>query len=147
MNNLYARAVFFVRNAERALRFYVEQLGFSEDWSYHEEGRVLVCQVSLFGFELILNEVNDQTQTRSGHGRVFIGLDDDQNEPVHTHIAANGIPTERRDWGRPTLVIRDLDANELFFWDRPAEGTPALELTHTTQPVPGDTEGRVAQGR
>jgi len=125
MNNLYARAVFFVENAERSLRFYVEQLGFSEDWSYREEGRVYVFQVSLFGFELILNEINDQTQPRAGHGRVFIGLEPDQIEPVHKHIAANGIQVERCDWGRPTLVIRDLDANELFFWDQPSQETHA----------------------
>ena len=120
MNNLYARAVFFVEDAERSLRFYVEQLGFSEDWCYQEEGKAYVCQVSLFGFELILNQVAEHTKTRAGHGRVFIGLDEDQVEPLHEHIAANGIPTERWDWGRSTLVIRDLDANELFFWDLPA---------------------------
>jgi catechol 2,3-dioxygenase-like lactoylglutathione lyase family enzyme len=123
MNNLYARAVFFVENAERSLRFYVEQLGFSEDWAYRDEGRVYVCQVSLFGFELILNQVNDQTQSRAGHGRVFIGLEDEQLGPVRRHIAAHGIQTERRDWGQPTLVIRDLDANELFIWDWPAKST------------------------
>lgn len=134
MNNLYARAVFFVANAERALRFYVEQLGFSESWSHPEEGHVYVCQVELFGFELILNEINDQTQTRAGHGRVFIGLEGDQIERVLQHIAAKGIETERRDWGQPTLVIRDLDANELFFWDWPNEGTRALELTKITEP-------------
>ena len=113
---LYARAVFFVANTERSLRFYVDQLGFSEDWGHREEGTVYVCQVSLFGFELILNEINDQTRTRAGHGRVFIGLEDDQIEPVLRHIEAKGIHTERRDWGPPTLVIKDLDANELFFW-------------------------------
>lgn len=127
MNNLYARAVFFVENAERSLRFYVQQLGFSEDWSHQDAGRVYVCQVTLFGFELILNEVNDQTQSRAGHGRVFIGLENDQIEPVLKHIAANGIQTERRDWGQPTLVIRDLDANELFFWDWPTQGTGELQ--------------------
>lgn len=37
MTNLYARAVFFVENAEASLRFYVEQLGFSEDWAHQEE--------------------------------------------------------------------------------------------------------------
>jgi catechol 2,3-dioxygenase-like lactoylglutathione lyase family enzyme len=135
MNNLYARAVFFVENAERSLRFYVDQLGFSEDWVHKEEGHVYVCQVSLFGFELILNEINDQTQARAGHGRVFIGLEDDQIEPVRKHIATNSIRTERRDWGQPTLVIRDLDANELFFWDWPTKGTPALESTEITTPV------------
>jgi catechol 2,3-dioxygenase-like lactoylglutathione lyase family enzyme len=116
MNNLYARSVFFVKDAERALRFYTESLGFSEDWNHREEGRTFVCQVSLFGFELILNEIHGRTQTRAGHGRVFIGLDDDQGEPLRKHIAAKGIQTQRVDWGRPTLVVRDLDANEIFFW-------------------------------
>ena len=116
MNNLYARSVFFVKYAERSSRFYMEQLGFSEDWNYQEEGRTVVCQVSLFGFELILNEINDRTKTRAGQGRVFIGLDDDQGEPLREHIAAKGIQPVRVDWGRPTLVIRDLDDNEIFFW-------------------------------
>src|SRR5215813_9711108 len=42
MNNLYARSVFFVQDAERSLRFYTEQLGFSEDWNVQEEGRTTV---------------------------------------------------------------------------------------------------------
>ena len=116
MDNLYARSVFFVKDAERSLRFYVEHLGFSEDWNYQEEGRTVVCQVGLFGFELILNEVDDRTAARAGHGRVFIGLDDDQGEPLRKHFVAKGIRAERVEWGRPTLVVRDLDANEMFFW-------------------------------
>ncbi len=112
MNNLYARSVFFVADVERSRRFYVEQLGFSVDWDSNDG----VLQVSLFGFELILNQVGDRTRTRAGHGRVFIGLDDDQAEPVRRHIAARGIQTLRVEWGRPTLVIKDADANELFFW-------------------------------
>ena len=119
MTNLYARAVFFVGDAERAQRFYVDQLGFSEDWAHKEEGLVYVCQVSLFGFELILNQAHDETKDRAGHGRVYIGLEDDQIGPVLKHIESHGIQTERRDWGQPTLVIKDLDGNELFFWDWP----------------------------
>jgi catechol 2,3-dioxygenase-like lactoylglutathione lyase family enzyme len=117
MNNFYARSVFFVKDAERSLRFYTEQLGFSVDWKYPEEGPAFVFQVSLFGFELILNQIDERTQTRAGHGRVFIGLDDDQIEPFHRHVAANGIQTERLDWGRPTIVVKDLDGNELFIWE------------------------------
>ena len=116
MNNFYARSVFFVRNAARSLDFYTERLGFSEDWTYQEDGRTFVCQVSLFGFELILNEIGDETQTRAGRGRVFIGLENDQLEPFRRHVAAKAIQTDRVDWGRPTLVVRDLDANEIFFW-------------------------------
>ena len=119
MNNLYARAVFFVENTERARRYYVDRLGFSEDWGHDEGGTVYVCQVSLFGFELILNQVHDGTRARAGHGRVYIGLEDDQIKPMLEHIAAKKIETERIEWGQPTLVIRDLDQNELFFWDWP----------------------------
>ena len=135
MNNLYARSVFFVNDAERSLRFYTEQLGFSLDWDSHDG----VFQVSLFGFELILNQIGDQTRTWAGHGRVFIGLEDDQGEPLRKHIAAKGIPTLRVDWGRPTLVIRDLDANELFFWlphdDFTNLGMPAIESSEITEPT------------
>lgn len=61
MSNLYARAVFFVSDAERSLRYFTERLGFKEDWSFKEGARVVEC-------------------------------------------------------GRPTLVVRDHDQNEIFFW-------------------------------
>lgn len=139
MNNFYARSVFFVNDAERSLRFYVDQLGFSEDWNYREEGRTFVCQVSRFGYELILNETHERTRARAGHGRVFIGLDDDQGKPLRDHIAAKCIHAERLDWGRPTLVIRDLDDNELFFWlpndDFTGIEIGALEPSGVTRPT------------
>ena len=112
MTPLYARSVFFVADAERSQRFYTEDLGFTRDW----DSRDGVFQVSLFGFELILNQVEDRTGPRAGHGRIFIGLEDHQVEQVRKHIADKGIQTLRVEWGRPTLVIRDPDANELFFW-------------------------------
>ena len=116
MSNLYARGVFFTNDGERSLRYYTKQLGFSMNWNLVEEGRTTVFQVSLLGFELILNEIEEWTRDRAGHGRVFIGLDDDQAEPFREHVLAAGIQIQRIHWGRPTLVIRDLDANELFFW-------------------------------
>ena len=134
MTNLYARSVFFVADADRSLRYYTEQLGFSLDWD-SKDG---VCQVSLFGFELILNQVGNETRTRLGHGRVFIGLDDDQAEPFRRHIVDKGVQTFRVQWGRPTLVIRDVDANELFFWlpddDFTNLGNPTIESSEITEP-------------
>lgn len=112
MENFYARAVFFAADAEASLRHYTEQLGFSLDWDSHDG----VFQVSLFGFELIINQVGERTRTRAGHGRVFIGLEDDQGDPLRKHIAERGIQTFRVPWGRPTLVVKDLDDNELLFW-------------------------------
>ena len=138
MNSFYARSVFFVRDAERALTYYTEDLGFSADWSYQVEGRAHVFQVSLFGFELILNQIDDRTRGRAGHGRAFIGLEEDQVEPLRLHIAAKGIEARRFDWGRSTLVIRDLDANELFFWlpegDWADFEIPMLETSMVTEP-------------
>jgi catechol 2,3-dioxygenase-like lactoylglutathione lyase family enzyme len=136
MSDLYARSVFFVTDAEQALRYYTEQLGFSLDWDSHDG----VFQVSLFGFELILNEVGRRTRGRVGHGRLFIGLEDDQGEPVRKHIADRGIQTFRVQWGRPTLVVKDLDGNELFFWlphdDFTNLGKPPMESTEITESAP-----------
>ncbi len=135
MTNLYARSVFFVADADRSRRYYTEQLGFSLDWDSNDG----VFQVSLFGFELILNQVEDRTRTRAGHGRVFIGLEDGQDAPLRKHIAGKGIQTIRVQWGRPTLVIRDVDANELFFWmphdDFSDLGKPPLEASEITARV------------
>jgi catechol 2,3-dioxygenase-like lactoylglutathione lyase family enzyme len=86
MDNFYARTVFFVKDAERSLTFYTERLGFSLDWNYECEGRAWVFQVGLFGFALILNQVAEDTRIRAGHGRLFIGLDDNQRDAFLQHI-------------------------------------------------------------
>jgi catechol 2,3-dioxygenase-like lactoylglutathione lyase family enzyme len=116
MDNFYARSVFFVKDGEAALAFYTETLGFALDWNYQYEGRACVFQVSLFGFELILNQIFDDTRDRAGHGRLFIGLEENQATELGEHIRTKKIPVSRDDWGKPTLVIKDLDGNELFFW-------------------------------
>ena len=116
MDNFYARSVFFVRDGEDSLAFYTQTLGFKLDWNNQYQGRASVFQVSLFGFELILNQIYSDTKDRAGHGRVFIGLEDDQAPALRRHIIERDIKATRDDWGRPTLVIKDVDGNELFFW-------------------------------
>src|SRR5262245_1847949 len=98
MNNLHARSVFFVKDAERSLRFYTETLGFSLEWNHQEQGRAFVFEVSLLGFQLILNQTEAETENRAGHGRVFIGLDDDQAGAFREHIRAKRIQTEVVSW-------------------------------------------------
>jgi catechol 2,3-dioxygenase-like lactoylglutathione lyase family enzyme len=131
MQNLAARSVFFVKDAERALSFYTGTLGFALDWSHQEQGKAFVVQVNLFGFQLILNQTEAWTDNRAGHGRVFIGIDDDQVEPFRRHLAEKLIKTTVIHWGAPTLVIRDLDENELFFW-LPQSETLGLEAKLAT---------------
>jgi catechol 2,3-dioxygenase-like lactoylglutathione lyase family enzyme len=116
MENFYARSVFFVKDGEESLAFYTQTLGFGLDWNSQYEGRAWVFQVSLFGFELILNQVHGPIQNRAGHGRAFIGLGDDQTSQLLRHIQERRINAMRVEWGRPTLVFRDPDGNELFFW-------------------------------
>src|SRR5215510_9488855 len=134
MENFYARNVFFVKDAEASLAFYTQTLGFSLDWNYQYEGRTWVFEVSLFGFELILNQTEGPTQNRAGHGRAFIGLGNGQAPSLLRHIRERGINALRVDWGRPTLVLRDPDGNELFFWLPDGEWTnlpPDLPTLYT----------------
>jgi catechol 2,3-dioxygenase-like lactoylglutathione lyase family enzyme len=116
MDRFFGRAVFFVRDGARSLAFYRDALGFSLNWNHEVDGRPSVFEVSLFGFQLILNQTESDTAARAGHGRVFVGLDEEQSEALRRHIDAKGIATTWVEWGRPTLVIRDPDGNELFFW-------------------------------
>ncbi|MBV8925482.1 MAG: VOC family protein [Bradyrhizobium sp.] len=116
MSNLCGRSVFFVKDAERSLQHYTETLGFSLDWNHQEADRAFVFQVSLQGFQLILNQTEPWTEQRAGHGRAFIGVDDDQVDELRQHITQYCIKTDTIHWGAPTLVIRDLDENELFIW-------------------------------
>jgi catechol 2,3-dioxygenase-like lactoylglutathione lyase family enzyme len=46
VDNLYARSVFFVKDAELPLKFYTEILGFSLDWNYKEQYRAFVFEVT-----------------------------------------------------------------------------------------------------
>jgi catechol 2,3-dioxygenase-like lactoylglutathione lyase family enzyme len=116
VDNLYARSVFFVQDAEQSLGFYTNTLGFRLDWNHQEQGKAFVFQVSLLGFELILNQVEPWTEGRGGHGRVFIGLDDDQALRFRQHLKEKGIKPTFLQWGGPTFVIHDTDRNEMFFW-------------------------------
>jgi len=116
MDNLYARSVFFIKDGQRSLDYYTKTLGFALDWNHEEGGHPFVFQVSLLGFELILNQAEEWTKDRPGHGRVFIGLDDSQLESFCQHVERKAIKTSTFQWGAPTLVIRDLDENELFIW-------------------------------
>jgi catechol 2,3-dioxygenase-like lactoylglutathione lyase family enzyme len=116
VTKFYARTVFFVHDASRSLAFYTKELGFSLDWTYEENGRPHVCQVSLHGFELILNQTDPATVEHRSHGRVFIGLDEDGSAALKQHIASKGIKIAHVHWGAPTIAIYDLDQNEVFFW-------------------------------
>lgn len=72
-----------------------------------------MAQVSL-GLQLILNQVEPGTETRPGHGRVFLGLDGTQSAILLQHVEKQRIAMTHTHWGEPTAVIVDLDQNELY---------------------------------
>ena len=98
-------------DALESLEFYQGKLGFALDWNHEEAGRAFVCQVSRYGFELIL--VTDEA--RAGNGRVFISLDAEQEKELRMEIKEQRIEASDSRWGMPIIEILDIDKNELFF--------------------------------
>ncbi len=70
MHDLSPRSVFFVEDTPRAIEFYTGTLGFNLDWTYEENGRPYVVQVSLFGLQITSNGVR-RTPTRSDYRAGF----------------------------------------------------------------------------
>jgi len=106
----YARPVFFVADENRALRFYVDVLGFREHWNSGT-----VCQVDRGDCEIILC----QDAARRDRARLFIELNVDGLEELRREIAERSIPFKETWWGYDSIQIDDPDGNELLF---PVEG-------------------------
>lgn len=121
MQDLGATPVFFVRDTPHAIEFYTKSLGFNLDWVHEERGRPYVVQVSFLGLQIILNQEESTHDVRAGHGRVFVGLDDEQSAVVLNHVRTMEIHATYTEWGAPTLAILDRDGNEIFFWLSDAE--------------------------
>jgi catechol 2,3-dioxygenase-like lactoylglutathione lyase family enzyme len=111
MKQWYTRPVLFVNDAELAIEFYRQKLGFALDWNHQEQGRAFVCQVSRPGCELILA----QDKSRAGCGRAFISLDNEQEGALRSEIEARKIEAKDSWWGMRIIQILDPDRNELFF--------------------------------
>jgi hypothetical protein len=112
MNIWYSRPVFFVESVKRSIVFYIEVLGFTVGSRYEEEGEILVAQVNRDGCEILLN---CQQPEKIGHGRIFISLDIEVLRTLRTEFEARGAPIMDGWWGYDTMIIKDPDANELFF--------------------------------
>jgi catechol 2,3-dioxygenase-like lactoylglutathione lyase family enzyme len=106
-----ARPVFFVSDVERAMGFYVGQLGFMETNRYAEEGKVLVGGVERDGCRLLLS---CQEPQKNGHGRYWILLDVLIYERFRADLEARGVALKDDFWGFDTMVVEDPDGNELF---------------------------------
>ena len=73
------------------MEFYTNVLGFTLDWTYEEEGRPYVVQVSLLGLQIILNQKESPVDGRAGHGRIFLGLAQAQSVAILQHAQSKGL--------------------------------------------------------
>ena len=106
----YTRPVFFVADVNRAIRFYIDMLGFEKGW--HEgDGAGTVCQVNHGECEIILCE----DTTRKDRGRLLIELTAVALADLRREFVERSVFTREIWWGCDTLQIDDPDGNELFF--------------------------------
>jgi catechol 2,3-dioxygenase-like lactoylglutathione lyase family enzyme len=106
----YSRPVLFVEDLDRALRFYVDSLGFKKDW--HEgDGAGTVCQVSRSDCEIILAQDPD----RRDRTRLFIELTAEGLKELRQELITRNVPHSATRWGYETTQVNDPDGNELFF--------------------------------
>ncbi|MEO7042190.1 MAG: glyoxalase superfamily protein, partial [Gemmatimonadaceae bacterium] len=94
----------------RALRFYVEVLGFEKAW-HEADGAGKVCQVNRDGCEIILCE----DVSRKDKGRLFVELTGDGIAELRREIVERAIPSKESWWGNDVIQLDDPDGNELLF--------------------------------
>jgi catechol 2,3-dioxygenase-like lactoylglutathione lyase family enzyme len=106
----YTRPVLFVADVNRALRFYVDMLGFEKRW--HEgDGAGKVCQVNHGECEIILC----QDAARTDKARLFIELTAEGFADLRRELAERSVPSRESWWGSDVLQVDDPDGNELLF--------------------------------
>ena len=106
----YTRPVLFVADVNRALRFYINMLGFEKSW--HEgDGTGGVCQINRTGCEIILCE----DAARRDRARLFVELTADGLAALRREIVQRSVPSQQSWWGMAVTKIVDPDGNELLF--------------------------------
>ena len=108
----YTRPVLFVADVNRALRFYVDMLGFWKKW---HAGDGTVCQVNRGECEIILCE----DPTRRDKARLFVELNVAELTDLRRELVERSVPSKETLWGYDSIQIDDPDGNELLF---PTEG-------------------------
>lgn len=111
MSNWFQRPVWAVSDMNRALDFYLRDLGFTENWR-HEEPGVRIVEVERAGCQIILS---NQWPERVGQGLGFVSLEDGALDLLRAELAGRGITGEEGRWGYRLFILRDPDGNQLWF--------------------------------
>jgi uncharacterized glyoxalase superfamily protein PhnB len=105
--------VIFVQNVEGALSHYLEVFAFAEDWTVREGESLIAAQVSRDGLEIILYH----DESRAGGGRIFMSLKPGDVASLMKDFESRGSQVSDGHWGMPIMYVKDLDDNELYFYD------------------------------
>src|SRR5207244_11342872 len=90
----YTRPVLFVADVNRALRFYIDMLGFEKRW--HEgDGTGKVCHVTRGGRDVILCE----DAARTDRARLFVELTGDESTEVRRDRVEPSVPRNHSGGG------------------------------------------------
>ena len=106
----YSRPVLFVADLNRALHFYIDELGFKKNW-HADDGAGPVCQVSRSDCEIILCH----DAARRDKSRLFIELTAAGLEDFRRELAERSVANLATRWGYDTTQVNDPDGNELLF--------------------------------
>lgn len=121
MTDWFARPIFCVTDVEASLRFYVDQLGFSNPWRYDEDGKLYVAQVERSDCAIILSS---SWPEKIGKGLLFVSLNAEPQtreaaiaalDALRAELESKGVAVKNGSWGYRLLVVADPDGNQLFF--------------------------------
>jgi catechol 2,3-dioxygenase-like lactoylglutathione lyase family enzyme len=121
MADWFSRPVLHVTDAEAAVRFYVDRLGFKTAWRHEEDGTLWVAQVDRDGCALILARTWPQ---KAGNGTMFISLDPqpwskevqaEALDALRAEFTERGAMVEDGQWGYRVVMVSDPDGNILMF--------------------------------
>jgi catechol 2,3-dioxygenase-like lactoylglutathione lyase family enzyme len=130
MTDWFARPIFNVVDVEASLRFYVDQLGFTNPWRFDEQCKAYVAQVERQGCAIILAKTWPE---KIGKSQLFISLNVEPPTPeagtaaldeLRTELESRGVGVKEGSWGYRLLVVDDPDGNQLLF-NYPNETAPS----------------------
>jgi catechol 2,3-dioxygenase-like lactoylglutathione lyase family enzyme len=90
--------IVFVSDAGAATAFYSEQLGFTVNWRYDDDGRTVAAGISRDDCSLLLNT---QRPDRAGKGAIYLAFGEAGHDALRTDLLAKGVAL-KDGWWRTT---------------------------------------------
>lgn len=125
MGRWYTRPLLFVADVDAAMVFY-GRMGFAVAWQFAQDdpplleasgtgqGPTFVAQMQRDDCEFILS---CQWPDRCGQGMLFVELEPADWAALPTELETAGVSFRDGWWGYRSLIVTDLDGNDIYFPD------------------------------